>query len=83
MSEIYSLLAKHFSGETTIKEELEIDEFKQQSPLEYEALRKLWNVNGKTIDTIEFNTQSALKKIEQQMKRKQQTKKGETKNRKI
>lgn len=74
MSDVYSLLAKHFAKETTAKEELTINTFKQQHPLEYKTLKQLWNTDGKTVKIIDFDTEKAFKKVAQQVKRKQQTK---------
>lgn len=74
MSDFYSLLAKHFTKQTTKNEEIKINEFKEQNPLEYQALEQLWKADKKTIEVIDFDTQKALKNVEQQVKRKQKTK---------
>ncbi len=74
MNNVYSLLAKHFAKEATAKEELTINTFKQQHPLEYKTLKQLWSTDGKTVKIIDFDTEKAFKKVAQQVKRKQQTK---------
>ena len=45
MDGIYSLLSKHFFGETTDIEELQITEFKTEKRIEYQMLSELIRVN--------------------------------------
>lgn len=73
MNDVYSVLAKHFAKETTVKEELSITAFKEQNPLEYEALKQLWNADVGHLEVINFDVERALDRVEHQVKRKEKT----------
>ena len=61
MENIYNVLAKHFMGETTAEEEVQIEEFRNNNPVEYKTLYKLWQ-NGK-IELYNFDTVKAWKRF--------------------
>ncbi len=74
MSDIYHVLAKHFSDETTAIEEEQVLQFKKENPIEYNALKKFWESDSKTIEVVDFNTKKALKKIQKELNNKQKRK---------
>ncbi len=70
MNEIYQILSKHFLNENSKEEELLINEFKRNNKAEYEILKKLWE-NGKNIEIIDFDSEKAWAKIQENFKQKE------------
>lgn len=67
MKDFYQLLAKHFSQNTSESEEVQITRFIKDNSIEYKALKRLWESEGKSIDLVDFDKERALKKIKQQV----------------
>lgn len=61
MSEIYTLLSKHFIQETSQEEEKIISDFKSTNAQEYEMLKRLWNSENLKIDN--FDQEAAWQKL--------------------
>lgn len=61
MSDIHTILSKHFTGEISPEEELQVHQFKEKNPEEYEALKLFWT--RKDIDLIEVDQVKAWNKI--------------------
>lgn len=61
MSDIYSILSKHFLGETTPEEAQQVHQFKLENSEEYEMLSKLWKKEGILIK--DFDSQKAWKQM--------------------
>lgn len=66
MSDINSILSKHFTGETTPEEEILVQQFKLENPEEYLALQAFWT--NKEVNVSEFDTTQGWKKVVQKSK---------------
>jgi len=66
MPDIYDILSKHFLNETSEQEEADIKNFRDEYPLEYDMLKKLWQKGE--IKIRDFNSSKAWMKMQDRMK---------------
>ncbi|MFC5045821.1 FecR family protein [Aquimarina hainanensis] len=64
MDNFYEILSKHFLKETTAAEEAQVSLFIEQNKTEYLMLKRLWDLEGAEVNIIDFDTETALDKIE-------------------
>lgn len=63
MSDIYDILSKHYTGESSEEEEQLVLQFKSENPEEYAALQKFWK--QKNIQINEFDAEKAWNELKQ------------------
>lgn len=79
MLEIYSILTKHFLGESSPEEEEYIQTYKLENRTEYELLSLLWREGGVSIK--EFDSKKAFEKVKVQQQERAPVKKMRQENR--
>lgn len=61
MSDIYTILSKHFHGESSQEEEQQVEQFKFENPEEYQSLQTFWT--KKEINLNKFDSSKAWQDI--------------------
>lgn len=61
MSDIYTILSKHFHGESSKEEDQQVEQFKLDNPEEYQSLQTFWT--KKEIEVTAFDSSTAWQDI--------------------